>query len=163
MNEKGCPTCKTALVRRYCGKVEALHCPKCGGFWIQKNRIGKILQRYMHYIARRHDRSCGRRQRANPRKIDPAKLECPQCARPMAKLNYAYNSNVIVDACDSCGGVWFDRGELERVADFLKNCGLPQRIKQEFEEIRTLYDHYDRQEALDLLKDAVVWILSFVV
>lgn len=160
MNANGCPVCKTALVTKCCGKVEALHCPACGGFWVQKNRIGRILQRYMRYIAKRHDRSLGRRERVNPREVEPGKLECPVCARPMRKLNYAYNSNVIVDTCKSCDGLWFDRGELERTADFFKNCGLPQRIKQEFEEIRTLYDHYDRQEALELLREAIVWILS---
>jgi Zn-finger nucleic acid-binding protein len=162
VSAKKCPLCKTQLAAKYFRRIEMQHCQSCGGFWMQKNRLGEILRQYMAYIAKRHDHDCGLRERANPYEIESSLLECPGCAGAMTKLNYAYNSNVIVDMCEPCGGVWLDRGEIEKIASFLKNCGMPERIKQEFEEIRTLYDHHDRQEALGLLREMIVWILSFL-
>ena len=33
----------------------------------------------------------------------------------MAVLNYAQDSGIIINRCPSCGGLWFDRGELDKV------------------------------------------------
>jgi Zn-finger nucleic acid-binding protein len=157
-----CPVCDMELVTRYFGVVEVRHCQGCGGHWVQRNRLGAVLQRYMRFIAKRRDESCGLRDRVNPWEVEGTPRRCPECARDMRKLNYAYNSNVIVDDCLFCNGTWFDQGEIEKIADFLKNSGMPERLKQEFEEIKTIYDHHERQEALEMLKDVIVWILSFV-
>ena len=42
-----------------------------------------------------------------------AALSCPRCAKPLAAVSY---QDVTVDQCPACGGVWFDRGELEALA-----------------------------------------------
>jgi len=39
---------------------------------------------------------------------------------PMEVVNYSYDSNVFLDKCPACGGVWTDEGEVERVARYLK-------------------------------------------
>lgn len=157
-----CPVCHGELLTKYFGRIELQHCHACGGFRVQRRRLGDILQRYMGFIARRNDEACGLRKRVNPWDVETESLPCPGCARDMRKLNYAYNSNVIVDVCGTCGGVWLDRGEIEKIASFLKNCGMPQRLKQEFDEIRTIYDHHERKEALELLREMIAWILSFL-
>jgi Zn-finger nucleic acid-binding protein len=150
------------MVVRYFKSIEMQHCASCGGFWVQGNRLGEILEKYMSFIAKRRDRECGLRRRVNPYEVEAQRRACPVCAGRMKKLNYAYNSNVLVDTCGECRGVWLDRGEIEGIASFLKNCGLPERIRQEFEEIKTIYDHHDRQQALELLRDMIIWILSFM-
>jgi Zn-finger nucleic acid-binding protein len=38
---------------------------------------------------------------------------CPDCREPLAAITVA---GVAVDGCQGCGGVWFDRGELTRLA-----------------------------------------------
>ena len=38
---------------------------------------------------------------------------CPDCREPLAVTTVA---GVAVDGCQGCGGVWFDRGELTRLA-----------------------------------------------
>ncbi len=40
---------------------------------------------------------------------------CPRCGVPMEPFNYAGDSGVILDKCQSCGGLWLDKGNLERV------------------------------------------------
>lgn len=42
-------------------------------------------------------------------------LLCPRCKKFMKKLK---KSDVIIDVCKRCGGMWVDAGELEKLADF---------------------------------------------
>jgi Zn-finger nucleic acid-binding protein len=158
-----CPVCGAELAVKYFARIEMQRCPSCGGFWIQRRRFGEVLRLYMGHLSQRHDVKCGRRKRVNPWTLDEPGRCCPLCGRRMAKLNYGYNSNVIVDVCRNCAGMWLDRGELEKIAWFFKYCGLPKDLKQQFEEIKTIYDHHDRQEALEKLADGIVWILSGLV
>jgi Zn-finger nucleic acid-binding protein len=45
---------------------------------------------------------------------------CPRCRKPMRKFNFAYDSNIILDRCPSCGGIWADRGEVFQMATYIK-------------------------------------------
>lgn len=39
-------------------------------------------------------------------------LRCPKCQAPMRAIE---RSGVVIDRCTECGGVFLDRGELERL------------------------------------------------
>lgn len=39
-------------------------------------------------------------------------LKCPKCGEALAALTYA---NIEVDRCSNCGGIWFDRGEIDNL------------------------------------------------
>lgn len=41
-------------------------------------------------------------------------LKCPKCQAAMRSYE---RSGVVVDRCTECGGIFLDRGELERVMD----------------------------------------------
>lgn len=43
-------------------------------------------------------------------------MDCPRCKLPLTK--HAINEGdfmVIVDQCEQCGGMWFDKGEMQRI------------------------------------------------
>ena len=42
-------------------------------------------------------------------------LPCPGCQGAMNLVNYASDTGIAVDRCNSCGGVWLDHSELEKV------------------------------------------------
>ncbi len=44
-------------------------------------------------------------------------MRCPRCAIELVGRTRA---GVVVDICDRCRGVWFDRGELEKVLAALR-------------------------------------------
>lgn len=44
-------------------------------------------------------------------------MRCPRCAMELAERTRV---GVVVDNCDHCRGVWFDRGELEKVLAALR-------------------------------------------
>ncbi len=68
---------------------------------------------------------------------------CVDCGTPMQRVNYGYQSGIVLDRCASCKGVWLDHSELERVqiineaweasqADVTKEySGLLQKTAQE--------------------------------
>ena len=41
-------------------------------------------------------------------------MHCPKCGMEMEEVEY---HGVMVDACFSCGGMYFDRGEVEKVIE----------------------------------------------
>ena len=66
-----------------------------------------------------------RRGLFKPRKVEPGEKastarQCPQCGAPMREFNYAYDSNVFLDRCPKCDGIWADSGEIRRIAQHLK-------------------------------------------
>ena len=39
-------------------------------------------------------------------------LDCPRCSIKMEKLK---KGNVVIDVCKKCGGMWLDKGEIEKL------------------------------------------------
>ena len=39
-------------------------------------------------------------------------MQCPKCSVEMDEVN---KLGVIIDACSRCGGVWLDKGELDKI------------------------------------------------
>ena len=60
--------------------------------------------------------------------IREADRPCPRCRRPMMKFNYAYDSNIILDRCPVCKGIWADPGELYRLAVYTKGHPKADRL-----------------------------------
>lgn len=47
-------------------------------------------------------------------------LTCPCCGNSMDVINYSSDTGVYIDRCGSCGAVWLDSGELERLQAILE-------------------------------------------
>ena len=43
-------------------------------------------------------------------------MDCPACKEPLIVLEL---NEVEIDNCVSCGGIWLDKGELERLNSLL--------------------------------------------
>lgn len=39
-------------------------------------------------------------------------MNCPRCANPLREQE---RSDILIDVCPKCRGVWLDRGELEKI------------------------------------------------
>lgn len=51
-------------------------------------------------------------------KIDADEIKCPGCARRMCTLKYDA-TEIVIDACPSCKGVWLDEAELGHIIEAL--------------------------------------------
>ena len=48
-------------------------------------------------------------------------MNCPRCKKPLTTETIKdVKFSVEVDKCDSCGGLWFDKGELTRLAKIIE-------------------------------------------
>jgi membrane associated rhomboid family serine protease/Zn-finger nucleic acid-binding protein len=111
-----CPSCGASLVKQKARGMAIDVCSRCGGIWVDSGRLDDFLVRE---IINRPDLPDAppelRKEVTKPRDVSEPGRKCPRCGRPMGKLNYAYDSNIIVDRCETCNGVWADAGEIEQM------------------------------------------------
>lgn len=77
-------------------------CPNCKGIWLDKGELGKLLKdkKLTNYLTKH----IGTKSRSP--------MICPKCANTM---DIEKADNIEVDVCLTCGGVWLDQGELDRL------------------------------------------------
>jgi Zn-finger nucleic acid-binding protein len=67
-------------------------------------------------------------------KISQTQKYCPVCSVPLYSLNYG-NSQIEVDLCNLCQGIWLDRGEFKKIIDYLKEKGEEEILKNYFKNL----------------------------
>lgn len=104
-----CPRCQIPLTGEQHGDIVMQRCEKCGGRWIDPDDLKAILDLI-------HLPVFGNPVRTGVDLTDITEdAVCPRCGVPMQPFNYAGDSGVIVDKCHTCGGLWLDHGDLERI------------------------------------------------
>jgi Zn-finger nucleic acid-binding protein len=90
-------------------------CPQCGGIWFDDGELKKVQSM--------GDELClqSLEDKAHPNKSvinqeREAKM-CPVCNERLTPYKYMYSSDVILDECDNCYGVWVQDGELEKMQE----------------------------------------------
>jgi Zn-finger nucleic acid-binding protein len=66
---------------------------------------------------------------------DVVYLPCPVCGKFMTRRNFATTSGVIIDVC-SDHGIWFDRGEMEKIMDFVARGGIQKARQAQLERLK---------------------------
>jgi Zn-finger nucleic acid-binding protein len=55
-----------------------------------------------------------------PKEVNRSQKKCPKCKVSLEVFNYSYDSNVFLDRCPNCLGIWADKGELSALAKYIK-------------------------------------------
>lgn len=91
-------------------------CPTTGGIWLDSGELGR-LQRAGDEALQQVD------DQVTPA-VETAKAlttrKCPVCRIPLYQYRYLQTTEVILDGCEQCGGVFVDDGELGAMAGLLK-------------------------------------------
>ncbi len=105
-----CPKCSSEnLVETpTLGNIPLDVCPGCSGIWFDKDELEALLKQSQ-------DWSSADFNLINPK---PKDLKCPRCKSEMARGGMV-NPLLLVDKCESCGGVWLDANELKLVRKLL--------------------------------------------
>lgn len=118
-----CPRDGAVLIpRNYEADIEVDECPKCDGRWLDEGELQRIqetvervytqqLRAPPQFTARAYDMA---------REMSEPALACPSCGGDMAREEYAHTSQVVIDLCTVCRGMWLDSGELERLEVFFE-------------------------------------------
>lgn len=111
-----CPECDVKLNTIDFEGVEVDQCPSCKGIWFDNDELRRAkdkadpdLQWLDFEIWKHEDRF----------KVGPTRRLCPECGTPMPAINYD-DTNVEVDFCTACRGIWLDGGEFRRIIEHLE-------------------------------------------
>lgn len=117
-----CPQCSAALSPMKYEGVNVHTCNKCGGEFVGPKEIQCIVKTremvfgdHLHDLFNAHQPAFGA-----PAGEVNRDLDCPACKGPMRLISYAGDSGIAVDRCDSCGGLWLDHEELEKVQGIME-------------------------------------------
>ncbi len=113
-----CPACAGTLQPRAFFDAEPYICDSCEGIWFERGLVPRVL-RSIIASGKAGEETV---KEAFGRKAEPldartqSRRECPVCHAPLEPFNYMYDSNVVIDKCASCGGMWTDKDEIFRIA-----------------------------------------------
>lgn len=143
-----CPKCDKPLQGIDYQGVHIETCPTCGGDWLDAGELGSIVEaRKMRF----DEKEC--LAIAQAAKITGVKLNtldrhltCPKCGGTTNPVNYGDDTGMIIDKCPRCGGVWLDRGELEKIQELVEGWRdeLPEDLAQYGPKLRQVDADEDR-------------------
>ena len=118
-----CPSCSNKLreVKSKTALVDV--CLDCKGIWFDS---GEFVD-FVRNLTESEKISPEEVRLFEPRTVHTLKTVkeslklCPRCNLAMKRFNYSYDSNVFLDKCPNCKGIWTDGGEVQQVAGYLKD------------------------------------------
>ena len=117
-----CPSCQSSLSFENVYYCKIYPCTRCDGIWLSAEifpRLASILAVQVEKSDHDYLKLFKPRQVALPDSESRPRL-CPECQAAMKEFNFAYDSNIFLDRCPKCGGIWTDAGEILKVAEHLK-------------------------------------------
>ncbi len=110
-----CSVCKKELKSAILNNVEINYCPQCLGLWFEENEL-RWAKDEKDEDLRWLDVDLWENEKKF--KISKDNKICPVCRMPLYEVNYG-SSNIKVDVCNLCHGIWLDRGEFKKIIDYL--------------------------------------------
>jgi Zn-finger nucleic acid-binding protein len=117
-----CPVCDENLEKVIYENQEVDVCQSCGGVWFDKEELLNVVDRLLskNLIEPASIKEAYEKKAMASRDVEQSSRYCPRCKAELKVFNYSYDSNVFLDRCPSCQGIWADRSELEAVGKYLK-------------------------------------------
>ena len=109
-----CPVCHKAMEQIVISGVELDYCRDgCGGLWFDNFEL-KQLDEEDEGGGELLDEILGQSLVDDTMRAE--KLTCPRCNNvKMRRHKYNYTSDIHIDQCYSCNGIWLDKGELAAI------------------------------------------------
>ena len=111
-----CPNCSKNLSILNAGDIQVEACSSsCGGVWFDAAEIDKFDE--PHEFASHEILTIAKR--CESVKVDGERLKtCPKCPNETLVRQFIDHRNEVeMDQCWSCGGIWLDVGEVNRIRD----------------------------------------------
>lgn len=90
-------------------------CPQCAGIWFDSGELGSLLRQQNPVVESVEE------QHRPSELADPPVLTqklCPVCTQGMMEYRFQYTSDVVLDTCEGCGGIWVEDEELKAIVDY---------------------------------------------
>ena len=118
-----CPVCCSTQLKPIAYESQEIdHCQRCGGIWFDEGELLEVVNSLLAKgkIDPQTVKEAYRDKLISTKKMEGIKRKCPRCLVEMDLNNYSYDSNIIIDKCPSCDGIWADAGEMRSVAKYIK-------------------------------------------
>lgn len=137
------------------------YCPRCYGLWFEEDELQFAKDekdrsfRWLDFDLWRDETKF---------RISPAQKFCPKDRMPLYETAYG-DSQIKIDVCNLCYGVWLDRGEFKELIAYIKEKAehevLYRYLKNVVAEIWEVFSGPEmlKEEVLDVL--AIVKLLRY--
>ena len=126
-----CPVCKIEMEKAVFYKTEVDYCPRCLGIWFEKDELREAKDEKDKDLNWLDFDLWGEEKKF---KISKNQKICPKCSVPLYSVGYN-NSNIEVDFCSLCEGIFLDRGEFKKIIDYLKEKGEKEVLNNYFKNL----------------------------
>lgn len=129
-----CPLDGTKLVSDTYGEgIEIDQCSECKGIWLDHKELETLQETFD--IKNASDLadlpSLIGQAYAMALANSKAELNCPKCNVLMERREHGYCSQIMIDVCSSCRGIWLDRDELRGLEIFF------EKVKHDTKQVRS--------------------------
>lgn len=101
-----CPTCGQAMIVLEVEQIEVDYCTGCRGIWLDAGELELLLEGTGEANTLLQSLAAAQ--------SEEEKRKCPICHKKMDKVR-AGGATDVIDRCPRNHGLWFDRGELQKV------------------------------------------------
>lgn len=113
---RNCPDCKSSLDSRVFDGITIDACQGCAGIFFDSGEVGQVKAKGLALLQEIEDAIAPTVEVTQA--VDGLRL-CPCCNTGMHKFRYQYSSNIVLDECEKCGGIWVQDGELKRIKEYV--------------------------------------------
>jgi Zn-finger nucleic acid-binding protein len=105
-----CPACRNPMIVIEYKQIELDYCPNCKGVWFDAGELELTLER----AKVKPNGAAGKSVLALTEAVtDEKKRRCPICRKNMRKEYIGSEPKILIDACPTGQGLWFDGGEVD--------------------------------------------------
>lgn len=130
-----CPVCNESMIVLELNKVEIDFCLNCSGIWLDRGELELLYSIY-------ESENELQKLFSETSTINEKSYKCPLCRKRMKK-NQFNNSVLVIDKCPDNHGLWFDKGELEKLLSLQSNSSSKKIITL----LKEMFSYNKSQEA----------------
>lgn len=112
MSDFVCHNCELAMTNVHFRQWTISLCPRCEGSYSDEETLKQVLRQPDLRLSNIRAALLPNLVAAHPDETERSTIPCPACSKQMKRQSYAEDSEVNVDRCLDCNGIWLDDGEL---------------------------------------------------
>ncbi|AFH50138.1 Hypothetical protein IALB_2435 [Ignavibacterium album JCM 16511] len=130
-----CPFCKEPMIILELNKVEIDFCPNCSGIWLDEGELELLysIDKSDSELQKLFQQTTSSKEKS---------YKCPICRKRMIKTQFS-KTDLILDRCPQNHGIWFDKGELEKVLTIKSNSSSEKILSL----LKDMFSYNKSQEA----------------